>query len=389
MNPKLRNFLERFVSRTGWRGAIRFHGLAGVRRLRVLQRAATNTARNRAMLAYASRSAGSVSHLVRDIRASALELSTANTHADGRPIAISSGFPRILHFVHVGEEAPHSSDNEWAMPLSASLAISTAIRHNPEWKALLHTDRLPTGPHWATISDLVQLVLLPETASRAPQELRRHGQLEYLAKLTILDGLGGALVGLDTLTLKPYAELSKAEAAVGVQVADHPAQPFINDALVLARPGAAAIRAWLKTSERVPLWRDAQTQKAARFPFAPLLRKLDGLDFLDYRTLWTLTGPQAGTIALSTAGLQFEADFSETVVLQLAPGAGHDPLRKITPETLAHSDCLYARFALNRLPHSARTNEEPPKAASSPTQTSVSTWHDDIDEPIASKGVGL
>lgn len=174
-------------------------------------------------------------------------------HASRMPeaCAANSGkrrVPDIIHFIFGLGDAPEQFLFCWyAAVLSAQLA------NRPE-RIVFHYHHEPHGPWWEKTKCLPSIMLrhhasVPVAIGSKKIEKRAH-RADILRLLVLLEE-GGVYMDIDTITARPYASLlvGDPEFVIGLQAPEDPPHGRLCNAVMLAAPGSAFVRAWVDAYE--------------------------------------------------------------------------------------------------------------------------------------------
>jgi hypothetical protein len=142
--------------------------------------------------------------------------------------------PRRLHFVF------GLRDRELAF--FQFLAMVTATRRNPGWRAYLHSPSEPIGPWWCKLAGVVRWRPLDaRSLSERYPRAAHYAHLSDVARLEVLRSAGGVYLDLDTVTFASFEALRRFQTVMARQ-----GRRGLCNAFVAARPHARFLERWLK-----------------------------------------------------------------------------------------------------------------------------------------------
>lgn len=144
--------------------------------------------------------------------------------------------PAIAHFV-----LPEPGGSEQDILFAHYIAIKSFRHHHPRFEIRVHATSEPSGMYWtAAKRHATYFEWLSADTSNRSSDLHR--------RLTLLLAHGGISLVLDSVTVGSFETLLHHSAVLG-SVLDGTGLAVASDHLVLAEPGAAWVRVWLRVLE--------------------------------------------------------------------------------------------------------------------------------------------
>lgn len=147
--------------------------------------------------------------------------------------------PRILHFCYFSE-----GQSLLRFPLYYYLAIRTAMHWIRPETVLFHLDSEPVGPYWDAIRPSLEIVPTVAPDSIYGRRLNHPAHKSDVVRLNKLLDSGGVYLDLDTVCRKPWDDLFKHPAVLGLQENLDGTFGLCN-AVVMSEPGNSFLSEWL------------------------------------------------------------------------------------------------------------------------------------------------
>ena len=236
-------------------------------------------------------------------------------------------------------------------PLYGFAAIETARRHHPGSPIFFIYVHEPFGKYWERIKSGLTLTQIPDFNYYGPAKFKHYAHKADVVRLLALRELGGIYFDIDTVCVKPFHALLKAEFTMGVQAACPNAAGGLCNATMVARPRSRFVKRWLRyyvgfhSKGHDQFW-DFHSVKlpwllAARYPQDIRVLPHNAFFFpLWHRLVEALFVPQSGR----------RFDLSETYSIHLWNNITRDTLNALDVKYLRGSPhCLYAEILGNDL----------------------------------------
>jgi hypothetical protein len=251
-----------------------------------------------------------------------------------------AGGPPFLHFVYGFKQ-------QETFPFYAYMAIESARYHNPGWPVVFCYVHEPTGPWWAKIKP--HLVLLPMQNFDYFKGSRFHHYAHKadVIRLLLLRELGGVYLDMDTLSIRPFADLAEHEFGMAVQAAVHDSAAGLCNAVMWGKPGARFVRLWIDEYShfRSKGHDNHWDYHSVRLPGYLLRKHADHITILGHRAFFNPLWTDIERILFSERGPRYIADLECAYGFHLWNGGTEKTLRTFTPEWVRTSKSAYAHFA--------------------------------------------
>lgn len=155
--------------------------------------------------------------------------------------------PSVIHFVFGLGDAPEEFIFPWFIAI-----LSAQLVNSPD-RIVFHYGHQPFGAWWRETLAVPGLELrhhasVPQAVGR--KTLKKRAHRADVLRLQILLEEGGAYMDIDTVSVRPYASHAFGrEFVIGLQAPEDPPRGRLCNAVMMAAPRCAFVRAWLDAYE--------------------------------------------------------------------------------------------------------------------------------------------